>query len=107
MAGLAFVAVGTALTTVHTAAADVHTFGGLYLGNVAADGATGTPRADIAIVRGGTTVYVVKNVYVPWGEAPVIVAPRLALQAGDVLRVIANKADAIVATYSYYEEVTV
>ncbi len=105
MAGLSFVAVGTSLTTVHTAAADVHTFGGLFLGNVSAD-SSAQIRVDVAVVRGGSTVYLCKNILVPYGNAPVIVAPRLALQVGDVLRVSASAADSVTATFSYYEEAT-
>ncbi len=103
--GLAFVEVGTALTTLHIAAAGRETWGGLYLGNILTDSAV-FPRVDVAVLRGAATVYLARNILVPYGTLPLVVIPRLALAGGDALQVIASEANSVTATYSYQEELT-
>jgi hypothetical protein len=99
--GLACAAIGTSLTTIHTATASANTYGGLYVGNIG----TADVKVDVSFTAsGGLAVYLVKNVIVPYGKPPVIIAPRIALSAGDVIQALCDTASSAEAFFSYGEK---
>lgn len=94
--------VGTSLTTVYTVpAATTTTVIGMSLANVS----NNSVSADVVMVKGGTSTYLIKNAPVPYGGALVVIGgdQKVVLETGNYIQVKSTAATSLDVATSILE----
>lgn len=94
--------IGTGATTVYTTpGATTTTVIGLSVANVSG----GTVYADVTLVKGATTVYLIKNAPVPYGGTLVVIGgdQKVVLETGNSIRVKSTAATSLDVVASVLE----